>query len=70
MAEPSSIPSAVLMLTKRTLSRSASTASFHDPNSHELNGLPVRRDRLLVGLRIVSANQRRRGRWGEPLDDM
>jgi hypothetical protein len=41
---------------------------YHDPNSHELNGLPVPRDRLLFGLRVVPANQPRRGRWGEPLE--
>jgi hypothetical protein len=40
---------------------------YHDPNGHELNGLPVPRDRLLFGLRIVPANAPKRDRWGRPL---
>jgi hypothetical protein len=40
---------------------------YHDPNGHELNGLPVPRDRLLFGLRVVPAHAPKRGRWGEPL---
>jgi hypothetical protein len=40
---------------------------YHDPNGHELNGLPVPRDRLLFGLRIVPTNAPRRDRWGKPL---
>jgi hypothetical protein len=40
----------------------------HDPNGRELGGLEVPRDRLLFGLRLVPADQPRRGRWGEPLN--
>lgn len=40
---------------------------YHDPNGHELNGLPVPRDRLLFGLRIVSAYAPLRDRWGAPI---
>ena len=40
---------------------------LHDPNGHELNGLPVPRDRLLFGLRIVPANAPKTDRWGKAI---
>jgi len=38
---------------------------LYDPNGHELNGLPVPRDRLLFGLRVVPANAPETDRWGK-----
>jgi hypothetical protein len=40
---------------------------LHDPNGHELNGLPVPRDRLLFGLRVVPANAPKTDRWGKAI---
>jgi hypothetical protein len=40
---------------------------LHDPKGHELNGLPLPRDRLLFGLRIVPANAPKTDRWGKAI---
>jgi hypothetical protein len=40
---------------------------YHDPNGHELNGLPVPSDRLLFGLRLEPANAPKRDRWGKAI---